>query len=271
MATARVRPPGSPPRAWGRRNLKPAVCAANRFTPTCVGTTHSAQGCPSPLPVHPHVRGDDCGRTALARHHLGSPPRAWGRRMQSVAVGLVWRFTPTCVGTTVEPSPGVSAISVHPHVRGDDGAVHVVEAEVAGSPPRAWGRRHARIWSPRSHRFTPTCVGTTTCRWSALRHAPVHPHVRGDDVQNIYVIMHIVGSPPRAWGRLKSRQGDIARARFTPTCVGTTGDDPRRVSNSAVHPHVRGDDRVSARALASAYGSPPRAWGRPLVVDRSSH
>ena len=34
-------------------------------------------------------------------HGVGSPPRAWGQRMQRALVGVAEnRFTPTCVGTT---------------------------------------------------------------------------------------------------------------------------------------------------------------------------
>ena len=51
--------------------------------------------------------------------------------------------------------------------------------------------------------------------------------------------------------------------RFTPTCVGTTSESLEHLQRTAVHPHVRGDDRLQRNGLRRANGSPPRAWGRP--------
>ena len=73
--------------------------------------------------------------------------------------------------------------SVHPHVRGDDIYFSRFVRRLAGSPPRAWGRR-ARGHSQRPrHRFTPTCVGTTEAQQQWLQPRTVHPHVRGDDIR----------------------------------------------------------------------------------------
>ena len=85
-----------------------------------------------------------------------------------------------------------------------------------------------------------------------------------------------------AWGRPKDLHGKADRIRLTPTCVGTTREDPegllgRRLTPTCVgttcpwsrlrrgrpaHPHVRGDDECAARTKGSQSGSPPRAWGR---------
>ena len=89
------------------------------------------------------------------------------------------------------------------------------------------------------------------------------------------------GSPPRAWGQRASEQEKALARRFTPTCVGTTparsatwrcsrftptcvGTTSRAsswCSWTAVHPHVRGDNREICAAPGEGYGSPPRAWG----------
>ena len=110
---------GSPPRAWGRRDSVLSCFGSGRFTPTCVGTawspvphassyrftptcvgTAQARCSTSCLAsVHPHVRGDGDG--FLIRHPkpVGSPPRAWGRRLPEFTERATGRFTPTCVGT----------------------------------------------------------------------------------------------------------------------------------------------------------------------------
>src|SRR5262249_32931215 len=93
----------------------------SRFTPTCVGKTQDWDG------------------PALAS--LGSPPRAWGRR-------VIWLAQPP-----TRP--------VHPHVRGEDAAALPLSVVAFGSPPRAWGRRPGGQRFPCGYRFTPTCVGKT--------------------------------------------------------------------------------------------------------------
>src|SRR5205085_977877 len=70
------------------------------------------------------------------------------------------------------------------------------------------------------------------------------------------------GSPPRAWGRPARRGMRPGQERFTPTCVGTTPPRSAGTRVSAVHPHVRGDDRYVNQDCPFPGGSPPRAWGR---------
>ena len=187
-----------------------------------------------------------------------SPPRAWGRRRRHPrraqparlwgrpARGAAWigtcRFTPTCVGTTAPELQSVDLLTVHPHVRGDDGSHHTYTPYRNGSPPRAWGRHRRKLSSYPATRFTPTCVGTTLVLPLRIAFTAVHPHVRGDDRLAQSGPDVLPGSPPRAWGRRSIAIGGTIPMRFTPTCVGTTGHAmTRRVTVS---------------------GSPPRAWGR---------
>ena len=73
--------------------------------------------------------------------------------------------------------------------------------DVVGSPPRAWGQRIGKTWAAFPCRFTPTRVGTTKHACRAGRFLAVHPHARGDNVQNVEVQYLCGGSPPRAWGQ----------------------------------------------------------------------
>ncbi len=110
-----------------------------RFTPTSVGT------------ARPNPRLDTCA--------VGSPPRAWGRR-------LIMRCR--------LPS------SVHPHERGDGALTTGLRNGERGSPPRAWGRLppvapiHAADGSP------PRAWGRLCSSAGACRRPAVHPHERGD-------------------------------------------------------------------------------------------
>ncbi len=151
---------GSPPRAWGRLPKLLRVALECRFTPTCVGTANHWQSSSLRAAVHPHVRGDGSVGHAGYRCPVGSPPRAWGRRLKHGGVFAVGRFTPTCVGTASAPSHRAPDSSVHPHVRGDGCYWLATITIILGSPPRAWGRPPPRPSVPMLFRFTPTCVGT---------------------------------------------------------------------------------------------------------------
>ena len=71
------------------------------------------------------------------------------------------RNTPTCVGKTDEFDSFTEACEE--------------------TPPRAWGRRVARIWMFFICRNTPTCVGKTYRMGWVHEEIWKHPHVRGED------------------------------------------------------------------------------------------
>jgi len=264
---------GSPPRAWGRRYRSPSPGLAPRFTPTCVGKTRLSRACCSDLPVHPHVRGEDGCSASRWPWGNGSPPRAWGRPLGQLHINRASRFTPTCVGKTARSWAISDTASVHPHVRGEDSSSHACCSGVTGSPPRAWGRLDNDALSRLGHRFTPTCVGKTTCPSPSFAADTVHPHVRGEDGSPGGKYSTHIGSPPRAWGRRLNQTVLAGRFRFTPTCVGKTSWQRVLSGTCAVHPHVRGEDRRLRRSSASGIGSPPRAWGRrwgPLLAPRGN-
>ena len=92
--------------------------------------------------------------------------------------------------------------------------------------------------------------------------------MRGEDLPTLRLLLTSVGSPPRAWGRLRAEEGEREVTRFTPTCVGKTSRVASVSPAPTVHPHVRGEDRTGFSLVLSERGSPPRAWGRhPALVD----
>src|SRR6185312_9827958 len=91
---------------------------------------------------------------------LGSPPRAWGSRGAALQRRGRTRFTPTCVGKSVDPP--------------------LLWLFDNGSPPRAWGSRHPFVSLRPCGRFTPTCVGKSDAAFERAATATVHPHVRGE-------------------------------------------------------------------------------------------
>ena len=256
---------GSPPRVWGRHELRVRQRHRPRFTPTCVGTT-SGRPRRAPRPsVHPHVCGDDRLKAGRLAYGPGSPPRVWGRLVTVAIRRGQARFTPTCVGTTHRAGSAALRRAVHPHVCGDDGVTYRVANPRRGSPPRVWGRRPGHWRDQGPQRFTPTCVGTTSSMAFCMARCAVHPHVCGDDTSADVSTPGGSGSPPRVWGRLVMLVSPSGRGRFTPTCVGTTRAPAGARAGSEVHPHVCGDDVRRAHSSCMNVGSPPRVWGRPLI------
>ena len=231
-----------------------------------MGTTSRSNRTHGVFPVHPHVRGDNEVPRTVSRKCHGSPPRAWGQ-LNCVRVASAWnRFTPTCVGTTRMRALSVAGTTVHPHVRGDNVTLLWCQRPPYGSPPRAWGQ-------------------LVQTRHDASDRA-VHPHVRGDNRDRAVVVCKRDGSPPRAWGQrcgpLRSSRSNTVHphvrgdnewwcldccsaSRFTPTCVGTTDDEPTNDKDISVHPHVRGDNSKQKPDNDYPDGSPPRAWGQPVL------
>ena len=130
-----------------------------------------------------------------------------------------------------------------------------------GSPPRASGHWLIIGSIGSLPRFTPTCVGTFHPRPSLMVTPLVHPHVRGDIPSRGLAGGAAVGSPPRAWRHCQELDLGRSRRRFTPTCVGTFRLGLPFNGLKSVHPHVRGDIRVSVFGFPFNCGSPPRAWG----------
>ena len=93
--------PSSPPRVWGIQKRQAKWAEYLRFTPTCVGNTTHDRCNACALTVHPHVCGEYSNRTEFETVACGSPPRVWGIRSTPSAFRRMHRFTPTCVGNTV--------------------------------------------------------------------------------------------------------------------------------------------------------------------------
>ena len=153
---------GSPPRAWGGQLLSLWPHHGSRLTPTCVGRTRTGMAQSAEEAAHPHVRGEDATRGTCPCTGSGSPPRAWGGRIPTLADWIFLRLTPTCVGRTHNRRRLTRCPAAHPHVRGEDSSGCSSTTPARGSPPRAWGGRSPARPSAPLPRLTPTCVGRTT-------------------------------------------------------------------------------------------------------------
>ena len=139
-----------------------------------------------------------------------------------------------------------------------------------GSPPRAWGGPRPVPGGRSRGRLTPTCVGRTVTPNPPAPDGQAHPHVRGEDVSGSGGNLRPSGSPPRAWGGHSQLLTHHPPSGLTPTCVGRTVAPPLPRPVVPAHPHVRGEDPRYRRSRWPLRGSPPRAWGGPLLTG-SSH
>ena len=131
---------GSPPHAWGKCFINIFSKLHDRFTPTCVGKIIFLLHYYPIISVHPHMRGENWYGTPQKCGYFGSPPHAWGKFQQSSYRQTNYRFTPTCVGKIPGTDKSLFALSVHPHMRGENIGVKGLEFLFLGSPPHAWGK-----------------------------------------------------------------------------------------------------------------------------------
>ena len=166
------------------------------------------------------MRGEKSLILARAPPYGGSPPHAWGKDEHVVYSLSVRRFTPTCVGKSPGISSPMSATSVHPHMRGEKVFIPLVNAADNGSPPHAWGKGCVLLREVFLARFTPTCVGKSSCIRFHQYCRSVHPHMRGEKLVELNHCPSANGSPPHAWGKVRDEMRVLLMIRFTPTCVG---------------------------------------------------
>ena len=230
-------------------------------------------------------RRENYPRKDHSQRRSETPPRAWGRRLESLTVENVLRNTPTCVGKTrskpVERFFGTETpprawgrlnlsmgsrqprLRKHPHVRGEDGVVKYRTGAQVETPPRAWGRPYLKSMLGSGDRNTPTCVGKTHRPTSVLTLSKKHPHVRGEDLPDDIALAIQGRNTPTCVGKtLFHTFGLRYYVRNTPTCVGKIGQSAYRLLPPRKHPHVRGEDSPQPPGESGLEETPPRAWGR---------
>jgi hypothetical protein len=115
----------------------------------------------------------------------------------------------------------------------------------------------------RSHQFIPTRVGNAADDFVIDSDTAVHPHARGERLDETNRNADRIGSSPHAWGTLATAGDTATRMRFSPTRVGNALRHARLSSQLSVHPHTRGERNPIPRIRRRNTGSSPHAWGTP--------
>ena len=92
-----------------------------------------------------------------------------------------------------------------------------------------------------------------------------HPHLRGEYKSRGLFGYLEMGSPPLAWGILLPPGQLKSVAGITPTCVGNTFSVAAWTTEVWDHPHLRGEYLQVKEPPAGITGSPPLAWGIPIL------
>ncbi len=253
----------TPPRAWGRHPHQDSGAAARRNTPTSVGKTPRCRRLSVSCRKHPHERGEDAAFSIPSFCERETPPRAWGRLSTRPSTSTRSRNTPTSVGKTLGYEPVRDHPRKHPHERGEDAIVAIVQLLPRETPPRAWGRRPEHKAFAARARNTPTSVGKTHRTGALTRRRWKHPHERGEDLPPTVNWDRLMETPPRAWGRLCGLFLRRYPRGNTPTSVGKTINQYGFAEGQEKHPHERGEDPARQAGLGHDLETPPRAWGRP--------
>ena len=135
------------------------------------------------------------------------------------------------------------------------------------TPPRTWGRLFTMPSEQMNGRNTPTHVGKTPIEDDLRGGERKHPHARGEDSSVRLTTGPWSETPPRTWGRLVAEVPHVAGVGNTPTHVGKTAGRACLSVGCRKHPHARGEDRGVNRQQSDRRETPPRTWGRPLVLD----
>ncbi len=191
-----------------------------------------------------------------------TPPRAWGRLGKTAAQMAVARNTPTGVGKTRRRKPRPAWHRKHPHGRGEDPITSPSVFKEPETPPRAWGRLRSSARAQGVGGNTPTGVGKTALPPRSCAGHSKHPHGRGEDGDTQHYSQPLWETPPRAWGRRRSRTTGQPIKRNTPTGVGKTRHAWLGAALLQKHPHGRGEDTALRTMRANGLETPPRAWGR---------
>ena len=214
---------GSSPRTWGTAGYFMIGWAVLRFIPTHVGNSCCRSCYSSPQPVHPHARGEQFGNGLHVQLERRFIPTHVGNRTSSIILFIsLIGSSPRTWGTDKLEVPSRAGRAVHPHARGEQLRYGVKLAEDAGSSPRTWGTDRAAGVRAAVERFIPTHVGNSGAFGVVVDGDTVHPHARGEQMENSTVSLLAYGSSPRTWGTATIRGGSMIINRFIPTHVGNS-------------------------------------------------
>ena len=155
-------------------------------------------------------------------------------------------------------------------MRGENGFPFCLSDHLPGTSPRARGKHTGANNTSAEYRNIPACAGKTSCRWCVAMRCGEHPRVRGENGVARSRSSSLMGTSPRARGKLHGQVRSQVPNRNIPACAGKTRYGHSGESHRAEHPRVRGENRIRRRSRFRSHGTSPRARGKLLLTCGSS-
>ena len=190
-----------------------------------------------------------------------SSPHARGTLAHLLPSADELRFIPAWAGNARCPVAAETSSTVHPRIRGERRAFHVLAHNLGGSSPHARGTRSVFKTVLHRDRFIPACAGNANWRFRARCVGTVHPRMRGERGKCSRCPHVQRGSSPHARGTQRGRTAGLGLSRFIPACAGNAGRPGLSGRSRPVHPRMRGERRGPGRSGCQKSGSSPHARG----------
>ena len=145
------------------------------------------------------------------------------------------------MGNTASSVSAWSCPEDHPHIHGE--YIHPCRFFIVheGSPPHTWGILSIRDFAHLKPRITPTYMGNTLLVSMLRVQAQDHPHIHGEYLLSVKLLVAIQGSPPHTWGIPGNLFLEETQPRITPTYMGNTDWDVHKQPDVEDHPHIHGE------------------------------
>ena len=173
------------------------------------------------------------------------------------------RFIPAWAGNARCPVAAETSSTVHPRIRGERRAFHVLAHNLGGSSPHVRGTPTAPEAETLRSRFIPACAGNAHPLRACIRCQSVHPRMREERTRGRPISEERIGSSPHTRGTRRPRVRSHKTRRFIPACAGNAAGADPRTGPASVHPRMRGERVRWAAAPSSISGSSPHVRGMP--------
>ena len=213
------------------------------------------------------MRGENPANLGVQTFHLGTSPRARGKRsLENLSLSILWNI-PACAGKTLLHLVGTAKSQEHPRVRGENNDFASARKTGPGTSPRARGK-HCQGWSEDERAGNiPACAGKTLSPLSFSCLIWEHPRVRGENRRLSRRPRQQSGTSPRARGKLRRGDQRLVGHRNIPACAGKTQEDYSCYVLRQEHPRVRGENVPLLFLVYMGGGTSPRARGKPGGVS----
>ena len=192
---------GSSPLTRGKRTSALSGDWQGGLIPTHAGKTRRATKRAVRSRAHPHSRGENVLNKTGRPEPVGSSPLTRGKRCPNPLgidnLGLI----PTHAGKTVDSWSIAGTRWAHPHSRGENVSVPLIQVATLGSSPLTRGKLD-KVRGHQGHGgLIPTHAGKTAIRRRIKSLRRAHPHSRGENSTPLAASCAVMGSSPLTRGK----------------------------------------------------------------------